>query len=54
MRSGRTLRPKSNGKQAHFYIVVSADTPESVFTGPRAWARRRTPAVRRRSQAAFQ
>jgi DNA excision repair protein ERCC-3 len=34
-RLGRILRPKRDGKQAHFYTIVSRDTVEQEFAGKR-------------------
>ena len=34
-RLGRILRPKSDGRQAHFYTVVSRDTNDQEFAAKR-------------------
>jgi len=34
-RLGRILRPKADGRQAHFYTVVSRDTNEQEFAAKR-------------------
>jgi DNA excision repair protein ERCC-3 len=34
-RLGRILRPKADGRQAHFYAVVSRDTNDQVFAAKR-------------------